>query len=117
MEELIKSIERNFTVFFIIVVTSIFSMAVYALNSKEELKQKVKSTFSGGIIAILLSYPTWMYFKAYFPDASTYYLVVITFVYTITGQFIPEFLQSIVPKIAKKFYKQKTGEDLNNDNH
>lgn len=113
MEELIKSIEKNFTVFFIIVVTSVFSMTVYALSSKEEIKQRVKSMFSGGIIACLLTYPTWLYLGAKEPVL----LIPITFAYTITGQFLPEFLQSIVPKIVKKFFSKKVGEDLNNDNH
>lgn len=116
MEEFIKSLEKNFTTFFIIVITSIFSMIVYALKSEEAPKEKIKNTFSGGIISILLAYPTWLYMSSLFPSLAVFWLVPITFVYTITGQFLPEFLQEVVPSIVRKtlnfFYKKKTGEDF-----
>lgn len=116
MEEFIKSLERNFTTFFVIVLTSVMSMIVYALKSKETPKEKIKNTFSGGIISCLLAYPTWLYMISMFPSIGAFWLVPITFVYTITGQFLPEFLQEVVPTLLRKglnfFYKKKTGEDF-----
>lgn len=102
-------------IFLMILVFSILSMIVYAVSSKEQPRQLIKSTIAGGVIACILSYPTWLWIGR----DEIWLLIPITFVYTITGQFIPEFLQSIVPKFVKKitsiFYKQKTGEDLDND--
>lgn len=116
MKEFFESLEKNFTILVMIVITSIFSMIVYALKSKEEPKDRVKNTFAGGIIACILAYPTWLFVRGYLPELSVYWLVPITFVYTITGQFLPEFLQEYTPKIITKtlgvFYKKKTGEDL-----
>lgn len=100
-----------------IFVFTFLSMIVYAATSKEQSKRQLfKSTVAGGVIALILSYPTWLWIG----KVEVYWLIPITFVYTITGQFLPEFLQHAVPKAVRKvtniFFKQKTGEDLDDAN-
>lgn len=100
----------------IILIFSLMGMGIYALSSKEPPRLRAKNTFLGGLIAGSLSYPTWLYFG----NDHVWALILITIGYTITGQFIPEFLQSVIPKAVKKIsniiFKTRFGEDLDDDN-
>ena len=101
----------------LVLVISVLSMVVYALTSPEPNSSKFKSMLAGGIIAMVLSYPTWLAIGEFNKEPiAVFYLVPITFAYTITSQFIPDALRLIVPKLFNsligRFYKSKTGEDL-----
>lgn len=101
----------------LILVVSFLSMLIYALTSEESKMSRLKSMCAGGVISLVLTYPTWLFIcDLYDRPIAVYWIIPITFVYTITGQFIPDALRSLVPKIVnsfvKKFYKDKTGEDL-----
>lgn len=94
---------------------TILGMGIYAFSSNEPPKTRAKNTILGGLIAAGLSYPTWVYFG----QGQMWTLILITITYTITGQFIPEFLQKIIPKAARRIanivFKNRFGEDLNDD--
>ena len=110
-----QTIENHILVIICIFVFGIIGMGVFALSSDDTPKQKLKGAFLGFFVAVAFSYPTWVLVG----QGQMWALMLITIVYTITGQFLPEFLQSIVPKITRKIvgiiYKQKTGEDLGDD--
>ena len=97
-------------------------MIVNSLTSPEPPRTRTKSMFAGGVIAGILSYPTWLGIGYMTPagQLAVGWLIPITFVYTVSGQFIPEFLQSVVPKLIRKLfnrsYRAKTGEDFDHDN-
>lgn len=99
----------------IILIFSLMGMGIYALSSKEPPRLRSKNTLLGGLIAGALSYPTWLYFG----NGHVWALILITIGYCITGQFIPEFLQSVIPKAVKKIsniiFKTRFGEDLDDD--
>lgn len=120
--QILKNIENHLEHIAVILVFSVLSMIAYALTSPEEPKKRIKSTFAGGFISGILSYPTWLGISYMMPSGELHvaWLIPITFVYTVSGQFIPEFLQSVTPKLAKKLfnrsYKAKTGEDFEDDN-
>lgn len=100
-----------------IVVFAILGMGIYAFSSNEPPRLRAKNTILGGLIALALSYPTWVYFG----QGHMWTLILITITYTITGQFIPDFLQTTIPKIAKRVanivFKSRFGEDLDNDSN
>lgn len=112
---LLEKLKEHLDSIAIIVIFSLMGMGIYALSSKEPPGLMAKNTFLGGLIAGALSYPTWIYFGY----GHMWALILITIGYTITGQFIPEFLQSVVPKAVKKIsniiFKTRFGEDLDDD--
>lgn len=118
----LKNIEDYLEHIALIAVFAILSMAAYALTSPEPPKTRIKSMLAGGVIAGILSHPTWLGIGFLTPNGVLHvgWLIPITFVYTVSGQFIPEFLQSVVPKLIKKLfnrsYKAKTGEEFDHDN-
>ena len=118
----LKNLENYIEHIVLIVVFSMLSMIAYALTSPEPPKTRTKSMFAGGVIAGILSYPTWLAIGSLTTLGAlpVGWLIPITFVYTVSGQFIPEFLQSVVPKLIKKLfnrsYRAKTGEEFDNDN-
>ena len=119
--QILRNLEARVESIIIIIVFCILSMLAYAATSDEPPPKRKKSMFAGGVIALILSYPTWMAIGRFIGgDIDAFWLIPITFTYTVTGQFIPEFLQNVVPKAAKKifniFFKRTTGEDMNNDN-
>ena len=115
--QILKNIGEELEYLLLIVIVAILSMIVHALTSSEPARARSKSAIAGGVIAMILSYPTWVAIGDFYEHPiPVYWLIPITFVYTITGQFIPDALKSIVPKmfnaLIKKFFKDKTGEDL-----
>lgn len=117
-----KNLENYIEHIVLILVFSMLSMIAYALTSPEPPRTRTKSMFAGGVIAGILSYPTWLGIGYMTPagQLAVGWLIPITFVYTVSGQFIPEFLQSVVPKLIRKLfnrsYRAKTGEDFDHDN-
>ena len=117
----LKNIEDYLEHIALIAVFAVLSMAAYALTSPEPPKTRIKSMLAGGVIAGVLSYPTWALIGSMTPSGHLHvgWLTVIIFIYSVSGQFIPEFLQSVIPKLAKKLfnrsYKAKTGEDFEDD--
>ena len=104
----------------IIAVFSVISMIAYFATSDDPPKKRGKNMIAGAAIAWILSYPTWVGIGAALGiEIAAFWLIPITFTYTVTGQFIPEFLQSVVPKAVRKItniiFKKNTGEDLDND--
>lgn len=120
--QILKTLESYAEHIILIIVFCILSMAAYALTSPEPPKSRTKSMFAGGVISAILSYPTWIFIGTLTSQGviEVWWLIPITFAYTVSGQFIPEFLQSVIPKLIKKLfnkgYKAKTGEDFENDN-
>ena len=120
--QILKTLEDYAEHVILIIVFCILSMAAYALTSPEPPRSRTKSMFAGGVIASILSYPTWVGIGSMTSQGliPVWCLIPITFAYTVSGQFIPEFLQSVIPKLVKKLfnkgYKAKTGEDFENDN-
>lgn len=119
--QILKTLENHIEHLLLIIVIAILSMIAYASTSDEPPPRRKKSMVAGGVIAMILSYPTWMAIGKYLGggEIDAFWLIPITFTYTVTGQFIPEFLQNVIPKTAKKvfsiFFKRTTGEDLNDD--
>ena len=120
--QILKTIEGYAEHVILITMFCVLSMIAYALTSPEPPRSRTKSMFAGGVISLILSYPTWVWIGSMTVAGvlAVYWLIPITFVYTVAGQFIPEFLQSAIPKLAKKLlnkgYRAKTGEDFENDN-
>lgn len=114
--KILEKIESFSEYISMIVIFTFLGMAIYAFSSKETPQVRAKNTILGGLISGALSYPTWMYVG----QNEIWTLIPITITYTITGQFIPEFLQNAVPKGAKKIvniiFRTKFGEDFDDDN-
>mgnify|MGYP003560098870 CR=1 FL=1 len=113
---ILESLQEHIDHIALIVVFTVIGMCIYATSSQEPIKTRIKHTTLGGLIALGLSYPTWQVVGY----GHLWALMLITVIYTIAGQFIPEFLQGVLPKAAKKvtnvIFKRKFGEDLDNDN-
>jgi len=90
-------------------------MGVYFALSNEPKVKRAKYMIAGGLISLILAYPTWAGIGHHFSSTGSievYWLSPITFIYAVSGQFLPEMLQAMFPKLAKKLFKDKTGEDL-----
>lgn len=113
-----KSLEEYAAHIALIIVICVLSMVAYFATSDEPIPKRKKSTLAGGVIALILSYPTWLAIGQFVnaQHVGEFWLIPITFTYTVTGQFLPDFLQNVVPKFVKKivnyFFKKTTGEDL-----
>ena len=119
--QIFKNLEEHIEHIALVLATIVFSMIAYFLTSTQPPRERTKSTFAGGVIAGVLSYPTWSLIGSMTPSGHLHvlWLTVIIFIYSVSGQFIPEFLQSVIPKLAKRLlnrsYKAKTGEDFEDD--
>ena len=113
--QIFKSLEHYLEYIVLITVFTVIGMAIYAFSSSEPPRLKMKNMVLGGLIAVALSYPTWYFIGR----GEVIAMIPIVIIYTITGQFIPEFLQSVIPKLARKLfnkgYKAKTGEEFEDD--
>ena len=115
--QIFKNLEEHIEHIALVLLVTVLSMIAYFLTSPQPPRERTKSAFAGGVIAGVLSYPTWLAIGEFNKEPiAVFYLVPITFVYTITSQFIPDALRLIVPKLFNsligRFYKSKTGEDL-----
>lgn len=113
--QILKSLENYIEYIILIAVFTVIGMAIYAFSSNESPRLKFKNMILGGLIACALSYPTW-----YFIGMNKVVVMIpIVITYTITGQFLPEWLQAVIPKLTKKLFNQKykanIGEDFDND--
>ena len=119
--QIFKNLEEPIEHIALILLVTALSMIAYFLTSRQSPRKRIKSAFAGGIIAGVLSYPTWALISSISPCGQPHVecLTVIIFIYSVSGQFIPGFLQSVIPKLAKKLfnrsYKAKTGEDFEDD--
>ena len=119
--QIFKNLEEYIGHIALVLLVTALSMIAYFLTSPQPPRERTKSAFAGGVIAGVLSYPTWALIGSMTPSGHLHvgWLTVIIFIYSVSGQFIPEFLQSVIPKLAKKLlnrsYKAKTGEDFEDD--
>lgn len=119
--QIFKNLEEHVEHIALVLLVTVLSMIAYFLTSPQPPRERTKSAFAGGVIAGVLSYPTWALIGSLTPSGHLHvgWLTVIIFIYSVSGQFIPEFLQSVIPKLAKKLfnrsYKAKTGEDFEDD--
>ena len=119
--QIFKNLEEHIEHIALMLLVTALSMIAYFLTSPQPPRERTKSAFAGGVIAGVLSYPTWALIGSMTPSGHLHvgWLTVIIFIYSVSGQFIPEFLQSVIPKLAKKLlnrsYKAKTGEDFEDD--
>ena len=119
--QIFKNLEEHIEHISHVLLVIALSMIAYFLTSLQPLRERTKSAFAGGVIAGVLSYPTWALIGSMAPSGHLHvgWLTVIIFIYSVSGQFIPRFLQSVIPKLAKKLfnrsYKAKTGEDFEDD--
>ena len=120
-EQIFKNLEEHIEHIALVLLVTALSMIAYFLTSPQPPRERTKSAFAGGVIAGVLSYQTWALIGSMTPSGHLHvgWLTVIIFIYSVSGQFIPEFLQSVIPKLAKKLfnrsYKAKTGEDFEDD--
>lgn len=113
--QLLKHIEEYLSHILLIIGCTIVSMIIYSMSSDEEPKKRKKSTITGGLISVCLSYGTWAGIGHFFSSTgqiAVFWMPFICFAYTVSGQFIPEMLQSLWPKLVKFLYRSRTGEDL-----
>lgn len=112
MVKVIAIFEKQMDVFITMLIFGCVGMAIYMLSSNEPPKKKVRSAFLGFFVAMAFSYPTYVFIGG----GHLWALAAISSVYTICGQFLPEFLQSIAPKFVRKALKDKFGVDSDADN-
>lgn len=111
--DLIEKLRQHIDEFALMIVVGLLSMGIYMLSEKDiPFKARLRLAFMGFLIAMLFSLPVYYGMNA----NSLLWLVCITSIFTICGQFLPELLQTLFKKFVKKQIKDRFGvsEDDNN---
>lgn len=111
--DLLEKIRQHIDEFIIMIVVGFISMGIYILSEKDApLRHSFRLALMGFLIAQVFSLPIYYIMKA----GSLWWLSVIVSILTICGQFLPELLQTLIPKIVKKQVKDRFGVDDNDHN-
>ena len=111
--DLIEKLRQHIDEFVLMFVVGLLSMGIYMLSEKDiPFKARLRLAVMGFLIAMVFSLPVYYGMNA----GSLLWLVCITSIFTICGQFLPELLQILFKKFVKKQIKDRFGvsEDDNN---
>lgn len=107
MENLIDALKDKMGEIFTILFFSAISFIIYLLaQNNEPIKNRIRGAFLGFFISIAFSYPVFLVIGR----EQWWALASISSVLTISGQFLPELIQSTFRKYATKKANDFTGD-------
>lgn len=96
MEQLLKLLDDKIAEILTILFFSGIGFCIYLLADNEPIKKRMRGAFLGFFISAAFSYPTWLFVGG----SKWWALAGISSVLTISGQFLPELIQSTFRKYA-----------------
>lgn len=106
MEDLINTLQEKSNEIITILFFSAISFIIYLLApNSEPLKQRLRGAFLGFFISMAFSYPAFLLIG----NDKWWALAFISSVLTISGQFLPELIQSTFKKYAINVSKKYQG--------
>lgn len=105
MEQLLRLLDEKLADLLTIFFFSCIGFIIYLLAENDPIKKRMRGAFLGFFISIAFSYPTYLFVGG----DNWWALSAISSVFAISGQFLPELIQSTFRKYATKKADKFTG--------